>query len=153
MEAILESITLKLVIQSSSLIIHNTIKLHSGEYIRNITRVGINPVICVFLTPDFLECTSLTFQKLSHDNSFDILIVIPDHLWKVNIGSCNGMEPPGNKPILEPVLTKMHQLTSLLWSLLNTLRCNKWSTFFQQNCQINLVDEQGVQRMTTPLSP
>ena len=44
----LESITLKLVIQSSSLIIHNTIKLHSGEYIKNITRVGINPVICVF---------------------------------------------------------------------------------------------------------
>ena len=47
-EVISESITLKLVIQSSSLIIHNTTKLHSGKYIRNITSVGINPGICVF---------------------------------------------------------------------------------------------------------
>ena len=86
-EVILGSITMKIVIQSSSLIIQKTITLHSGK--------------------------------------------------KVNIGSCNGMESPDNKPLLEPRCINWLQP----WSLLNTLRSNEWSTYCRQHFQINLVDE------------
>ena len=33
------------------------------------------------------------------------------HGWYVNIGTSNGLAPSGNKPLLEPVLTKIYVAT------------------------------------------
>ena len=42
------------------------------------------------------------------------------HWWSVNIGSCNGLVPSGNKPLPEPKLT---QISFALWCHLATM-CN-----------------------------
>ena len=40
------------------------------------------------------------------------MIVTGLHLWSVNIGSGNGLVPSGNKPLPEPMLTK---LSNTIW--------------------------------------
>ena len=34
--------------------------------------------------------------------------VIGTYSWWVNTGLCNGLVPPGNKPLAEPILTQMY---------------------------------------------
>ena len=38
------------------------------------------------------------------------VIFTGSHWWQVNIGSGNGLLPPGNKPLYEPVLTETERL-------------------------------------------
>ena len=62
---------------------------------------------CIFIS---IIC-QLIIQKSSFSSLWEIVLqgnATEPHKWEVNIGSGDGLVPPGTKPLPEPMLTKIY---------------------------------------------